>query len=249
MTKIQPRRINKLFRQSIGSRRYEDVFTTRFTTSHAPVIDLDSETISYIVSQFQGFSLVNTSATLHGADVERVQFLRKWLVVRSEENSEPTSRRGEIVEFMVQMVGPDRSNVVLDPACGSGGFLIMTLKYVLANMRRELPNLTDPEIYAELRAFAEKNVFGVDINERMARVTKMNMIMHGDGHGGIFNCHGLDIGYTESPQLTIGKDVTCIFSNPPFAGRESDPKYLERFHSTKGETDGPRQYTKEHFRS
>jgi len=137
---------------------------------------------------------------------------------------------------MVKMVGPDRNDVVLDPACGSGGFLIMTLKYVLENMRQDLPNLTDPEIYTELRAFVEKNVFGADINERMARVTKMNMIMHGDGHGGIFNCHGLDIGYHESPKLTIGRDVTCVFSNPPFAGREEDSEYLERFNSTKSET-------------
>ena len=145
---------------------------------------------------------------------------------------------------MVKMVSPEKNDVVLDPACGSGGFLIMTLKYALETMRRSLPNLTAPEIYAELRAFAEKNVFGADINERMARVTKMNMIMHGDGHGGIFNSHGLDIGYNTSPQLSIGKDVTCVFSNPPFRGREADSKYLERFETTKGETGRPIQTPK-----
>ena len=228
-------RINELFRSSIGSRRYQDVFTTRFTASHPPVIDLDDETISFIVRQFQGYSLVNTSATLQGADVKGTVFEQMvGGTFRGELGAYFTPR--EIVEFMVKMVGPNRSDVVLDPACGSGGFLIMTLKYVLENMRGALPNLTDPEIYAELRAFAEKNIFGADINERMARVSKMNMIMHGDGHGGIFNCHGLDIGFAESPALSIGEDVTCIFSNPPFAGREADTKYLERFHSTKGET-------------
>ena len=67
-------RINNLFRLSIGSRRYQDVFTTRFTPTHPPVIDLDSETISFIVRQFQGYSLVNTSATLQGADVKGTVF-------------------------------------------------------------------------------------------------------------------------------------------------------------------------------
>ena len=112
----------------------------------------------------------------------------------------------------------------------------MTLKYVLDDIQRTQPNLADSDIYSELRAFAEKNVFGVDINERMTRVTKMNMIMHGDGHGGIFNCHGLDVGLVPQPQIKPGEDVTCIFSNPPFAGREADTKHLDRFATTKGES-------------
>ncbi|MBI2859060.1 MAG: N-6 DNA methylase [Chloroflexi bacterium] len=228
-------RINNLFKQSISSRRYKDVFTTRFTATHPPVIDLDAETITFIVRQFQGYSLVNTSATLQGADVKGTVFEQMvGGTFRGELGAYFTPR--EIVEFMVKMVGPDKDDVVLDPACGSGGFLIMTLKYILENMRKSLPNLTDPEIYAELRAFAEKNIFGTDINERMARVTKMNMIMHGDGHGGIFNCHGLDVGYIPIPAIRRIQDVTCIFSNPPFAGREADTKYLERFQTTKGES-------------
>ena len=228
-------RMNRLFHDSIGSRRYRDVFTTRFAGAYqSPVIDLDIETICFIVRQFQGYSLVNTSATLQGADVKGTVF-EKMVggTFRGELGAYFTPR--EIVEFMVKMVDPDRSAVVLDPACGSGGFLIMTLKYVLEKMHKTLPNLTDAEIYAELRAFAENNVFGADINERMARVTKMNMIMHGDGHGGIFNCHGLDVGVAAAPALLPGRDVTCVFSNPPFAGREEDDKYLSRFTTTKSE--------------
>ena len=237
------RRINDLFRKSIDSRRYQDVFTTRFTATHPPVIDLDSETISFIVRQFQGYSLVNTSATLQGADVKGTVFEQMvGSTFRGELGAYFTPR--EIVEFMVKMVAPDRNSVVLDPACGSGGFLIMTLKYVLENMRTTQPNLGDPEIYAELREFARNNVFGTDINERMARVTKMNMIMHGDGHGGIFNCHGLDVGFARPPEITAGQDVTCVFSNPPFAGREADTKYLARFETTLGEAGRPAQTPK-----
>ena len=69
-------RINDMFHRSIGSRRYRDVFTTRFTPDHPPVIDLDDETVSFIVSQFQGYSLINTSATLQGADVKGTVFER-----------------------------------------------------------------------------------------------------------------------------------------------------------------------------
>ena len=67
-------RIRRLFEKSIQSRRYSDVFTTRFSQSHPPTLDLDDGTITYIVKQFQGYSLVNTSATLEGVDVKGTVF-------------------------------------------------------------------------------------------------------------------------------------------------------------------------------
>ena len=224
-------RIRRLFERSTRSRRYRDVFTTRFTGDTPPTIDLDNETIAFIVKHFQGYSLVNTSATLEGADVKGTVFEKMvGSTFRGELGAYFTPR--EIVSFMVQMASPTIDDVVLDPACGSGGFLIMTLKYVLDKLRADSPNLDDADVYALLREFAQRNVFGTDINERMARVTKMNMIMHGDGHGGVAHVHGLDVGYTRTPMVRPG-DVSCIFSNPPFAGREEDPIQLAKFAATK----------------
>lgn len=232
------RRINAIFQKSIHGRRYQDVFTTRFTEVNPPVIDLDDETITFIVRQFQGYSLVSTSAILEGADVKGTVFEQMvGGTFRGELGGYFTPR--EVVEFTIKMVDPRRDDVVLDPACGSGGFLIMTLKYVLEEIRRENPNLKDADVYAELRHFAEHSVYGTDLNERMARVSKMNMIMHGDGHAGIYHAHGLDTGYTSTPPLRLGKDVTCVFSNPPFAGRETDPKHLAKFVSTRSEASNP----------
>lgn len=135
---------------------------------------------------------------------------------------------------MVQILNPGPDDLVLDPACGSGGFLIMALKYVLAKTRDSLPNLTDADIYAHIKKFAETNVFGVDVNDRMVRVSKMNMIMHGDGHSGIFHEHGLNIGTMPRIPLKFGT-ITKIFSNPPFAGRENDPEQLLKFEVAKTE--------------
>ena len=223
------KRVRRLFQQAVKSRRYKDVFRTRLPSSQMD-IDLDDDTIAFIVQQFQGYSLINTSATLEGADVKGTVFEKMvGSTFRGELGAYFTPR--EIVSFMVQMLSPTSRDVVLDPACGSGGFLIMTLKYVLDHLRDDNPNLDAAEIYASLRAFAEKNVFGADINERMARVTKMNMIMHGDGHGGIYHAHGLDIGFGAGPPLTAG-EFTCVFSNPPFAGREEDTAQLKKFSTT-----------------
>lgn len=227
------KRIRFLFDKSIGSRRYKDVFTTRFSDMTAPAMELDDETICYIVKQFQGYSLVNTTATLEGVDVKGTVFERMvGGTFRGELGAYFTPR--EIVEFMVSLVGPGTDDLVLDPACGSGGFLIMVIKYVLAKTREALPNLVDADIYSQIKKYAETNVFGIDINDRMARVSKMNMIMHGDGHSGIIHEHGLNIGFSPSIPLKLGT-VNKIFSNPPFAGREKDPMQLAKFDVAKSE--------------
>ena len=230
-------RVRQLFAKSIKSRRYKDVFTTQLTGTHPPAIDLDDETIAFIVRHFQGYSLINTSATLEGADVKGTVF-EKMVggTFRGELGAYFTPR--EIVSFMVQLIAPTIEDVVLDPACGSGGFLIMTLKYVLERLRINRPNLDEAEVYSALREFAQRNVFGADINERMARVTKMNMIMHGDGHGGVYHMHGLDVGFAKRAALRPG-DVTCVFSNPPFAGREEDHAQLSKFSTTKNNHGDP----------
>ena len=229
-------RVRALFMKSAKSRRYKDVFTTRFTETHPPAIDLDDETVAFIVRHFQGYSLINTTATLEGADVKGTVFEKMvGSTFRGELGAYFTPR--EVVTFMVQMVSPTVDDVVLDPSCGSGGFLIMTLKYVLAQLQNDNPNLDVAEILASLKTFAQQNVFGADVNERMARVTKMNMIMHGDGHGGVLHMHGLDFGYSPKTAIRAG-EITCIFSNPPFAGREEDPDQLAKFATTKNSHGG-----------
>lgn len=227
-------RIRQLFGKSISSRRYKDVFTTRFSDISALNLELDDETICFIVKQFQGYSLVDTTATLEGVDVKGTVFERMvGSTFRGELGAYFTPR--EIVEFMVQIVDPTRDDLILDPSCGSGGFLIMVIKYVLQRARESLPNLDDAEILGTIKQFAETNLFGVDINDRMARVSKMNMIMHGDGHSGIFHDHGLSIGYSTNIPIKLGT-VNKIFSNPPFAGREKDPKLLANFTTAKSES-------------
>jgi type I restriction enzyme M protein len=121
-------RIRLLFQKSILSRRYRDVFSTKFSETSPPTIELDDSTICFIVRQFQGYSLVNTSATLEGADIKGTVFERMvGGTFRGELGAYFTPR--EIVEFMVEILDPGVDDLVVDPACGSGGFLIMVIKY------------------------------------------------------------------------------------------------------------------------
>jgi type I restriction enzyme M protein len=226
--------IRKLFAEAAKSIRYRDVFTTRFSKPGENVsLDLDDDTLYYVVEQLQSYSLVGTTSTLEGVDIKGTVFERMvGSTFRGELGAYFTPR--EIVEFCVRLVDPEPEGKVLDPACGSGGFLIMVIKHIKEKIQKANPNLNEAEISVAIKEYCDHNIFGVDINERMVRVTKMNMIMHGDGHSGIFNTHGLNLGFSD--RLPIKEnDIDYIFSNPPFAGRESDYSFLTRFESAKTE--------------
>ena len=224
-------RIKKLFAKAVKSSKYEDIFYSRFNQKQVVALELDDFTIFRIVQVLQGCSLVNTTENIEGADIKGTVYEQMvGNTFRGELAQFFTPR--EIVDFIVEVIKPSRQDKIFDPACGSGGFLIMTLRKLREWIRRDNPNLSYADLKAEIKYIAEHNMFGTDINDRMVRVAKMNMIMHGDGHSGIFYTNGLltdpDIPKKLVEEIEEGP-VHIIFSNPPFAGLEKDPIILKKF--------------------
>jgi len=110
------------------------------------------------------------------------------------------------------------------------------------------PNLNHEQIQGKIGYFAEHNLFGSDINDRMVRVAKMNMIMHGDGHAGIANINGLSL-INDLPSRWVdelgGGQFTIVYSNPPFAGREKDDTVLKQFELGKNKSGHTTSVSKE----
>lgn len=136
----------------------------------------------------------------------------------------------EIIRFCVRMINPQINQVVLDPACGSGGFLLNTLDFVRAYVER---NYDEKESWRIWHDFAMNNLYGTDINDQIARVCKMNMIIHDDGHTNIISHDAL-----EDLKLIrqMHKDFApgrfdLILTNPPFGAviKESEHTYLRNF--------------------
>ena len=94
-----------------------------------------------------------------------------------------------IVRFVVDIMAPERGQRVLDPACGSGGFLLNAMDYVRKYAKNNYTNQL--ETYTHWSEFAKDRLFGIEINDQIARVCKMNMILHGDGHSNIINIDSL----------------------------------------------------------
>jgi hypothetical protein len=129
-----------------------------------------------------------------------------------------------IVEFIVHFIGIEKDWKILDTSCGSGGFLLHALKAV----RDEADNIYENErgsvSWREYwHEFAEKHLYGIEINEQISRVAKMNMIIHDDGHTNIVTNDGLKNNRAieiENRNLNF-QDGTfdLIMTNPPFGSK------------------------------
>ena len=91
-----------------------------------------------------------------------------------------------------------------------------------------------------LRDLANKSLVGIDWEQRAARTCKMNMILHGDGHAGVYQANALDIFelaetvterqrfYPEAPDVREG-EFDIVITNPPFGARDSTSSILDQY--------------------
>jgi len=153
----------------------------------------------------------------------------------------------QIRSFMVEMVEPELGDTVFDPACGTAGFLIDTVDYLLAKYsetvqeypiygedwlerhgqtlaeaRKAIPNLQTYRKGAGEKipdwSLLEASIFGVDVSRQMMRISMMNLILHGIRHARLKRGNAL----SEHGGLTdedLSRRYKVILSNPPFAGQ------------------------------
>jgi type I restriction-modification system DNA methylase subunit len=211
-------RIRELLNLATNESRYKKLFSEPGDNEFS----ISNSAICTVVETFQGFSFTGNS--LIGIDAKGTVY----------ENMVGSTFRGElgqyftprkIVEFCVDLLQPARNDKVLDPSCGSGGFLIYILRQVALKIRTQQQNLQQSQTERIIKQYIDENIFGTDISPRMVRATRMNMIMHGDGWSGVQRCNGLKIHRDDFYKNYVGK-FTLMLSNPPFAGFETDEDVL-----------------------
>ncbi len=126
----------------------------------------------------------------------------------------------DIVDFIVKSVNVEKDYKVLDTSCGSGGFLLHALKTIRDEANDTYIEGHSTSWFNYWHEFAEKHLFGIEINEQISRVAKMNMIIHDDGHTNIITNDGLKNNRAieiENRNLNF-QDGTfdLIMTNPPF---------------------------------
>ena len=195
------RRIKSLFEDLKDSHIFKDVF------DGSEQISLSDRGLAFVASELAKYSFLDATVDVKGTAYETIVSN----TLKQEAGQFFTPRN--IIKCMVDMLDPDQNTRVLDPACGSGGFLVMVLDHVRHKIARNLypeldevrlnARLNSPEVDDLVREYAEKMVFGFDFDPDLKKAARMNMVMAGDGHSNIFNINSLDYPDGSKPDVPL----------------------------------------------
>lgn len=226
--------INSLFRSAIG--KWPDIFYEQ------EVIRLSPEHLSVVIGEME-------KAKLFGADLSIIDEAFEYLipeVAKGKKGQYFTPRY--VIAMAVKMLNPKPQEYIIDPAAGSGGFLISTMRWVdeqyLKNNRSK-------------QEYAQQYLYGIDFADETAKVSRALMLIAGDGRTHLFKLNSLDSrewqgeedeklharrelrqkllryeNYDEKEQnektfKNFSFDV--LLTNPPFAGELKDPGLLRQY--------------------
>jgi type I restriction enzyme M protein len=158
-------------------------------------INLTDKGLAFVAGELSKYSFLNASVDVKGMAYETIVSN----TLKQERGQFFTPRN--IIKCMVEMLHPQENQRVLDPACGSGGFLTIVLDHVRKGITQKLyPNLESPwleekfnapDVTEEVKKYAEQYLFGFDFDPDLKKAARMNMVMAGDGHANIFQLNSL----------------------------------------------------------
>lgn len=170
-------RINKLYSSLQTDPQYANMFT-------GDKLQYDDYWISYIVSELQGFGLTHEDTNTDAMGDAYEIFIGPQLKGESGQFFTPRA----VVRLAVEMLKPSlvKREHVIDPACGSGGFLIYTLRSARAEARNHYKVRSDAWINDRVRDYADNFIVGIDTEPLLYKVAKSYMAIVGNGKSGIF---------------------------------------------------------------
>jgi type I restriction enzyme M protein len=219
------------FRAGVGEddeevrKRILDLFD-KVKKQYSDVIDvadsvlLDAKCLKYIVGELQLYSLKDSSRDAVGEAFEI--FIGPSLKGGQGQFFTPRN----VVNMVINMIDPDTDEKILDPACGSGGFLVESLRYVWNKLEEKATELGWPEaeIEAEKQKVAIKNFRGIDKDNFLSKVAKAYLAILGDGRGGV-HCENSLEKFTnwnaKTKEDIVEGTFDVIVTNPPFGKKLS----------------------------
>lgn len=128
-----------------------------------------------------------------------------------------------IIDFIVEIVDPQKEDTILDPACGTAGFLVSAYKHILRANTDPKTNKVGGLLTASERAKLKKQFVGYDISYDFVRLSLANMYLHGFADPKIYEYDTL------SDQERWDDNFECILANPPFFSPKGGIRPHNRF--------------------
>ena len=231
--KVTKERIQPLFEDVKA--RYPYIF------KKTELIELNQRVLSYIVSELQRVSLLNTNTDIKGSAYEELVGAN----LRGDRGEFFTPRNvcDMAVKMVMSLFNPNRltSLSIVDPCCGTGGFLVSYINHLRASLtateRTKRGKDADivPIVSDRVKEVCTRHLHGLDINPFLVRTCQMNLVMHGDGSANVFQANSA-WAPTEwddreaAGTIPYGK-ADLVLTNPPFGGKAmiDDPHVLAKY--------------------
>ncbi len=231
-------RIDTIFKSVISEPANKNIFKEN------DKIELEPRITAFIVSQIQNYSLLESEIDVKGAAYEEIVGSN----LRGDRGEFFTPRN--VCKMVVEMINPKSNEKVLDPSCGTGGFLTIAMNHALdkiskkiQNKWRDKDNPTDNErrlLFEEIKKYTEHQIYGLDLNPNLVKACKMNMVLNNDGSGSLFQNNSLEHFHKFREDFkkklgikndgNIGK-FDVVLANPPFGEKIviDDPNILSLY--------------------
>ena len=210
-------RIEILFRNLKNRKEYKGLFDDAVEG-----IRFNADVVTYIVAQLEKYDFIRSSVDVKGMAYETI--VGPTLEGVKGEFFTPRN----VVKMTVKMLDPKPEDRILDPACGTGGFIVVGFNYVSEKIRlaerKTWKNPNSPTLAEEKRLFekvheAGKSIFGLDFNANLVKTAQMNMVMNNDGRGGLVCVNSLlkPSAWPKAVQQIIELgSMDIVMTNPPF---------------------------------
>jgi len=197
-------RISNLF--ELTKQAYTDIFDSDDRIKLTPIA------LGFTVNKLQSISLLNSSQDAKGLAFQ------KFLSHHEKDGRGQFFTPEPVIDFCVEMIQPKINETIIDPACGSGGFLMSALKYLQRN-NNEL----------DTSESVSNHLFGLDINKSIARIAKMKLLLEFNGKTNVICTNSLED--LDSIKLSVSqKDgFDIVLTNPPFGAKITNTSTLSKF--------------------
>jgi type I restriction enzyme M protein len=199
-------------------------------------ITLSDRALSFMVSELAKYDFSRTDVDAKGTAYQEIVGTN----LRGDRGQYFTPRGA--IKLMVQMLDPKPDERVLDPACGTGGFLVATVAHILAKYKADTPSggeeTADSLIAGNyVREFVDTNLYGADFDPALVRATTMNLMMAAGSKGNVFHLDSLTFpaghldGLKEATEKIRLESIDVLMTNPPFGSDIpiTDPAILGKY--------------------
>lgn len=192
------KRINQLFNET--KTKYSMFF------DNADHIKLSLQSLAFVVKKLQKINLKNSKNDSSGLAFQ------KFLSRHAKSGRGQFFTPDPIINFCVEIIRPTPNETIIDPACGTGGFLLSSLKYIEKNFPK-----------TNIKNYIKNKIFGIEINNHISQIAKIKILIQYDTDpnflcgNALINIQKLSKKYKQVTQINNLKNTfDIILTNPPF---------------------------------